>query len=389
MVAARAWRIEALTAQQESRLPEWRDQWTEIALCTAPADRDAAERAIAMSYRAASLRPPRVVWCGSPFSLSLTRARMLKLPDWDTESLEHSLRSSVEASVNDSAGPSAGPCVEAFVGSGLGSERRSVGRWVWEALRAATGDSARMRVAEGISGPLDDPIRDAVWSNSTWPPDSERYCLLGQHDAGILSFFDYFRQVCGLGAQTERAQGLDLLARSAGWAAPHANLCWVSDRHHVVRRDDNGLLHCATGPAIAYPDGWGLHFWHGWPVPREWIEHPERVDASIALTWRNIEQRRALTQIIGWRRVIERVPTRVVDMDCDPSIGTLLECDLPDSGARDFCAFSAARVARSFSPFRARATRRAVPTRGHTDWKPTITSRRCEHEDGTPHGRPR
>jgi hypothetical protein len=264
-------RIEDLTEEHEAYLAEWRARWTDVALCTAPADRDAAELAIAMAYRAASLGPPRVVWCGSPLSLSLTRAAALKLPAFDTEGLALSVRGSVESSTNNSLGISPGPCVEAFVGSSIAGERRSVGLWVWEALKAATGPSARMRVLEQVSGHVSDFWR-AVWPPLTshgrvFAGNNERYHLYGQHDAGILSFFDYFREVCGLRAQTERARGLDLLARSAGWAAPHANLCWVSERHNVVRHDENGLPHCATGPAIAYPDGWGRHFWHGLSVP--------------------------------------------------------------------------------------------------------------------------
>jgi hypothetical protein len=56
----------------------------------------------------------------------------------------------------------------------------------------------------------------------------------------------------------------------------------------------------------------------------------------LALTWPNIEQRRCLAEIIGWKRVIEKLQPRVVDADADPEIGTLLEVDLPNSPGEKF-----------------------------------------------------
>jgi hypothetical protein len=64
-------------------------------------------------------------------------------------------------------------------------------------------------------------------------------------------------------------------------------------------------------------------------VPAEWIEQRDRLDPSIALSWPNIEQRSVAGDIVGWRKVLEHVPTRIIDRHRDPQIGTLLECDLP------------------------------------------------------------
>lgn len=59
-------RIEKLTDAQIARMAEYRDRWTEIGLCTAPADRPAAEAAIVESYRCSGIEPPRkIVWCGN------------------------------------------------------------------------------------------------------------------------------------------------------------------------------------------------------------------------------------------------------------------------------------------------------------------------------------
>jgi len=95
-------------------------------------------------------------------------------------------------------------------------------------------------------------------------------------------------------------------------------------------------LHSETGAAILYPDGWGIHAWHGTRIPAEWIEKRDTLDPGTALTWRNIEQRRAVAEIIGWERVLQQLQVRTINKHKNPEIGTLLEVDLPDAPAQRF-----------------------------------------------------
>jgi hypothetical protein len=71
-------------------------------------------------------------------------------------------------------------------------------------------------------------------------------------------------------------------------------------------------------------------------VPAEWIEAKETIDPRLALTWENIEQRRCLAEILGWKRVLEQLNPKTINVDGDPQIGTLLEVDLPGSGRERF-----------------------------------------------------
>jgi hypothetical protein len=155
--------------------------------------------------------------------------------------------------------------------------------------------------------------------------------IYGSHDAGWLSFYDYFRLECGLVAETEKIQGLVALAKSAGWALPHENTCWISERHNVLVRDDAGRLHNLSGPAIAYPDGWSIYAVRGTRVPPEWVEKKSELDPRTALNWPDIEQRRAAAEILGWERILSVLKPRTIDRNRDPLIGTLLEVDLPDA----------------------------------------------------------
>lgn len=128
----------------------------------------------------------------------------------------------------------------------------------------------------------------------------------------------------------------DALNRACGWWFPYEHIVLCAERHARIRLDSGDRLHGERGPAIECRDGLKLYRWHGIEVPSEWIERREALDSSIALTWKNIEQRRAAAEIIGWSRVLDRIRCRVIDADLDPRIGTLLECELPDAGPARF-----------------------------------------------------
>ena len=243
-------KIEKLTDEQIARYPEFVERWTKIGLSTEPADRPAAERAIAIMYRAAGLEPPRkIVWCGSPLSQGIVRAIIVD---------------------------------------------KKLGNSVGESVRASVWDS-----------------------------------VYGQHEAGWLSFYSFFREAVSLTSKTDNLDGLFQLAMSAGWAIPHANICWVSERHHILSRNDRGLLHSIVGPAVAYPDGWKIYAVNGIRVKETWITHTSELTASDVFKEQNAEVRRAGCELIGWDRVLSGIDARLIDDDGDPFIGTLYEGQIP------------------------------------------------------------
>ena len=241
--------ITNLTPEQVSRMTEWRDKWTAIGLSTEPANRAEAEKAIVMSYAAAGLAAPKIVWCGSPLSQGLTRAIVMNGGDSVRASVWDSVRASVWASVGDS-------------------------------VRASVGDSG-----------------------------------YGQHDASWLAYYDYFREVCGLHDETRLLEGLTLLAQHAGWFIPHEKICWVSERHSVLHRDENGRLHCETGPALEYPDKYVLWMWHGIPVTEQIIMHPDTLTVEQIRSEENAEIRRCMVERIGYRRFVELSEMRTIHTD--------------------------------------------------------------------------
>jgi len=373
-------KINLLTQAQIDRMAEFRDKWLKIGLCTEPADRPSAERAIIEMYRQGGLEPPRkIIWCGSPLSQGLTRAIILDNNNRDSvgasgrdsvgasvrdsvwasvrdsvrasvwASVRDSVRASVRDSVRDSVGASGrdsvGASVRASVWASVGA---SVGASVWDSVRDSVGASVRdsvwasvrdsvrasVRDSVGASGraSVGASVRASVWASvwdSVWASvgasvrasvrdsvrDSVGASVYGQHDAAWLSFYDYFREVCTLTQQAEKLSGLWLLAKSSGWALPHQNICWVSERHHILERDDTGRLHCSSGPAVMYPDGWVIYAVHGVRVPSFVIEKPQSITVADVTKEQNTEVRRVMMDVFPLPRFVKESGAETVDLD--------------------------------------------------------------------------
>jgi hypothetical protein len=298
-------KITSLTQAQTNRFPEFVKRWTEIGLCQQPADRPAAEAAIRHMYEISGRRAPRrIVWCGSPLSQGITRFVVQKhgieigKKVWASvgalvwasvgasvgDSVWASVRDSVWASVRDSVWASVGDSVWASVRDSVGdSVGASVWASVWASVGASVGDSVGASVGDSVWASVGDSVRDSV-----------RDSCFGQHEANWLAFYDFFREVCGLTEETKKLDGLWQLSRSAGWALPHENICWVSERHHVLNRDERGRLHSLDAPACAYPDGFAIYAVHGVRVSENVIMRPETLTTKQIESERNTEIRRVM-----------------------------------------------------------------------------------------------
>ncbi len=100
-------------------------------------------------------------------------------------------------------------------------------------------------------------------------------------------------------------------------------------------QDDQGRFHHETGPSISYKGGLNLYHWHGVRIPREWIT-TKPPSPKEALSWKNMEQRWAACEIIGWKNIICELDAKVINENPDPEIGTLLEVGIPNFGRNRF-----------------------------------------------------
>jgi len=159
--------------------------------------------------------------------------------------------------------------------------------------------------------------------------------IYGCHEAGWLSYYEYFKDVCGI-RDCSKLDGLTEYAKHAGWASVYEDVVVIQDRPEHILFDDQDRVHSETDAAIKYRDGTGVYMWHGVRVPAEWITNKSALSAKTALTWENIEQRRAACEIVGWAQVLRELDAKTIDVDDDPMIGTLVEVTIPDVGRERF-----------------------------------------------------
>ena len=311
-------KIKRITKVQAARFGEWAEKWIAIGLSTEPADFDRATAAAFRVYKAANLNRPMVTLrVGSPYAATLSGAlawAMLR-EIFGNKKITKQVQSQVRSQVQ----------------SQVGSQVRSQ---VWSQVWSQVGSQVRSQVWSQVGSQVRSQVRSQVESQ-IWSVPANSYH--GALWASWSAYVSFIRDVLGWDDPIlERFVIDEDLICSCGWVWWHENVLVISDRPELIRRDDQGRLHCEDGPAIAYRDGWVLHAWRGAVVPAEWIESPRSLAPSIALKWENIEQRRAACEILGWDKIIKSLKPKVINTNPDPMIGELLEVDLPDSGKERF-----------------------------------------------------
>lgn len=160
----------------------------------------------------------------------------------------------------------------------------------------------------------------------------------GQHEADWVGYFDLHQRVLGTAFDPRDRQQLALwatLARSCGWWWPREGLCVLAERPCAIRTEPvpgsiGGEVrpHDRDRPAVAFPDGWAVHAWHGTPVPAWVIEAPT---AERIATERNVEIRRCALEQLSWPAYGGRADLTHVAEAADPgNPGHVLRlCDGP------------------------------------------------------------
>ncbi|SFR26285.1 hypothetical protein SAMN04488564_109332 [Lentzea waywayandensis] len=251
-----------------------REDWLAHALSTAPADRPAAEEAVAQLYAATGRPPPDFVWVRSPAEAAtvLPAKEIFRYRDnWQT----------VEAQI-------------AALVSDLRQRRRQRGDW--QGAPSRQGTDLRRIVREGLIPAI----------NSTMP-GSLGIGWAGQHEADWQADLN--------APDLELLDVWVTLTRSTGWWWPREDVCVMSDRPTAVHVDANSLPHNDKAPAITFADGSRAYAWHGTTVPRWVIEEP---DVVRILTERRLELRFAAAERIGWETYIAQAAPPLIATAPDP-----------------------------------------------------------------------
>ena len=317
-------KIVRLTADQTADLAATRDKWLEIGLSTDSIGRDRAKAAVAQMYECAGLAPPaRYVFLQSPLAGAYEAASLAQVVAQVRNQVRDQVRAQVRAQVRNQ--------VEAQVLDQVGAQ---VGAQVRNQVRNQVLDQVWAQVRNQVVDRVWAQVRDLVW-DQVWAQveDQVGRATYGGHDASWLGFYDFFSRNFGL---AKEAAGLMALAAECGWVWPFEGAAIITDRPSAILLDEERRLHCGTGPAIKYRDGFSVYAWRGVRVPAHWIAAKDNLDPAEVLRTENVERRRAGCEILGWDRIIDALGGRIIAADPDPMIGTLVEVNLPGIGPSRF-----------------------------------------------------
>lgn len=161
--------------------------------------------------------------------------------------------------------------------------------------------------------------------------------FIGAWDWYWLAFYEFAEKIGVVyDEKTKREfEAYKRYADTCGIMYPFKEKAYVCDRPSKISFDENKVLHREDGPALEFRDGEGLYRWHGTEIPKEWLYGG--LDTTTALRWGNAEQRRCACEILGWEKVLAdpSLNPKILDED-DPSIGTLIEVDLPEASKQWF-----------------------------------------------------
>ncbi|MFD4675644.1 DUF6745 domain-containing protein [Lentzea sp. NPDC058450] len=261
---------------RSTEVPRLRDDWLAHALSTAPADRPAAEEAVATLYASVGRPPPEFAWVRSPAEAAtlLPVGKIARNDDWQ------SVEAQIAAQVSDLR---------------FRLRRRSEWQGAVSGLRAVVREGLVPAINSTLPGTLGvgwAGQHEADWQAELDTPETR----IDPHDLALLAVW-----------QT--------LTRTTGWWWPREGRCVMSDRPTAVHVDVNSLPHNDNGPAITFADGTSVYAWHGQAVPRWVIDEP---DVVRILTEPSIEVRFCAAERLGWETYVEQAQPPLLGSVPDP-----------------------------------------------------------------------
>lgn len=254
--------VDRLTPEQEAGMPVVRDEWIAHALSTERADRVEAEKGAWEAYQEAGYKfPQHMIWTASPQAGVRAAAALMTDPR----------------------------CALSMASARTDDEVSDISRLVEETNPKIFAEHLRQQFG---------------------------CALYGQHEAEWLAFYDFFGRFCGI-QEVSKLRGLMRIAKSAGWWWAFDEAVVMTERPKLLLRDGTGRLHSEEGPALAYPDGFGLHSWHGTRVPPE-LTTGAGWDVREIMKSRNSEVRRCAIERMGWEKFTHDSGMSLVAVKSDP-----------------------------------------------------------------------
>ncbi len=352
--------LDKLPEDLERLLPEIRDEWKQIALSTEPANRELAEKGVDLAYQAAGLKPPETkIWFRSPREGAIGASSILgNSPFYPSEpALKNKARGHIKNitkaeifsqtmeqshDFRETANEMWGKLTNQLNSQGWNQGWKQFQDHLWQEARGMTGNSIRSKTWAQIENQIKDKIENKVWEKVRlyiWIPVFEiskiqqsiqEYikkdfgyddwtlslfdnAIFGQHDAhSMASYFalkDYIPDV-------QKLEGHWLIARNSGWWWPFENTVILTERPSNIMLDKIGRFHCKDGPAIEYPDGFKLYFWHGFILPENQQyfikDHSKLVSADSVDREEDPQIQLIKLEVYGYEKYLKERPHKII-----------------------------------------------------------------------------
>ena len=256
-------KIEKLTKQQEAQVVEYRQSWLDRGRLTKePINKESAERVLTKFYELIGKPKPMFFYCQSPWQMVMM-PEVLKLLLKEGSQLDSQLYSQLDSQLYSQ--------LDSQLSSQLSSQLRSQ-------LDSQLDSQLRSHARENWG---------RSWSVQFWPH--------------WLAFYDFPRKFLSPFKYDEKNSELldnfiELYSNIHAFYATEA-ACFICERPTELNVNESGRLHCETGPALAYSDGWQLFSINGVRVP-EWVINNITVELIEAEA--NAEVKRVAMERYGW-----------------------------------------------------------------------------------------
>jgi hypothetical protein len=358
-------KIDKLTPEQEEYLPKFRQEYLDAAIDGRRTNRQNLQEAINDAYAVVGATPPVLIILNNPLQLLYAPVVLSNNvnnagsdPGDDLKiQLGSQLRAQLMAQLGTHLRDQLWDDLWAHLGTQLGAQLRDyleaqLEDQLWDQLWEQLGDQLKDQLWDDLwdqlGDQLKDQIKDQLWDqlgdqleDQIKDQLGDQLCkvkIFGSHELYWICYAK-FAEYVGVKFSADVSRRFDIMKRigfECEWIIAFKGVCFVSQKPVKTCWDDRRRLHCEDGPAVLYEDNYTIYSWHGIRIPSDWIEKKERLTPSIAIAIKNIEQRRAACEILGWDLIIRELNAKCIDKHEDPQIGELLEVTIPDAGKERF-----------------------------------------------------
>ncbi len=294
--------LHSLSSDKLALIPQVENDWFKIYLDNAPIDREAIREILGRLYALANKpAPENIVFCDSPLQISLAIGNLRV--------------------AQDTVRPQVSKLVQKQVSSQLGRKQelhtyKQPSYLIFTEQTTVyglnhSGQGYHFYPAEVMPIILFEKVSD-IWEQVYERPVSQfvgfkainldqRYQSneFGQFD----EFLPWFDLLGRLGVDISKLTPRIELGKACGLGVLFWDWAFISAKPEF-KVDGQGILHCETGPAVRYPDGFSVFYLHGVHVPEKLVMSPETITVSAIESEINVELRRMMIERYGAERYL-------------------------------------------------------------------------------------